>query len=371
MKRTLSLILAVLMLLSLSSTAFAATGDIAIKHDLQCEGQHEVYVNPGDVITVHYYVSASENASVSTMQDEIFYDHEFFEVVEGSNKASEGFRDFISTLQIRLSTKHFVFFNTITSHEFTSAPAEVGTFRLKVLAEKGDSYVRNTSCMAFDINAAQFGCEVEDLHVIIKDSHYHDDSGDCKRDKFCPMYDFIDLDLYAWYHDPVHFCLENHIMYGMGNSIFEPNGSTSRAMIVTMLYNMAGEPASDYKMTYKDVNDYDWFAEPIRWATETGVVFGYSDEEFGPNDPITREQMAAILTRYCDEIRGIDISNQTDNLPFEDTDDITPYAYGYICWCYNMGIISGREGNVFEPKGLCTRAEAATFVYNLYLLFGL
>ena len=118
----------------------------------------------------------------------------------------------------------------------------------------------------------------------------------CPKDNTCPMAAFADLDRACWYHDGVHWALENGIMGGTGAGRFDPDAATTRAMIVTMLYRLEGEPASGYRMTFLDVPEGQWYTEAIRWAAEHGIVNGYSADAFGPSDELTREQLVTILS---------------------------------------------------------------------------
>lgn len=135
MKKALSLILSLVMAAMLCVPAFAATSSgIVLTYDLHCGGEHDIVVQTGDIITVAYDLSASEETDVSATQNEIYYDHSFFQIVAGSNKASAGFEDYTTTLQERLSGKRYVYFNTMTTHTHTTTPVEIGTFQLKVIA---------------------------------------------------------------------------------------------------------------------------------------------------------------------------------------------------------------------------------------------
>ena len=111
----------------------------------------------------------------------------------------------------------------------------------------------------------------------------------CPQDESCPMYGFTDLDMAAWYHDGVHYCLENGLMAGTSGSTFNPEGVTTRGQIVTILWRLAGSPQVDYLMDFSDVSEDAYYGEAIRWAASEGIVGGYGAGLFGPNDPITRE----------------------------------------------------------------------------------
>ena len=187
--------------------------------------------------------------------------------------------------------------------------------------------------------------------------------GACPKDDTCPMTAFTDLDKSSWYHDGVHWAIENGVMNGVGNDRFEPSGTTSRGMIVTMLYRMEGEPASDYAMTFRDVEDGKWYAEAVRWAADNGIVNGYSDDAFGPNDPVTREQIVTILLRYA-RYKGVDTeAGELKPLEgFDDTRDISDWAVKAFRWAVDAGIIQGTGGGKISPKLDASRAQVATML---------
>lgn len=185
----------------------------------------------------------------------------------------------------------------------------------------------------------------------------------CARDESCPMSAFTDLDLSAWYHDGVHWALDNSVMNGVGGGLFDPNGDTSRAMIVTMLYRMEGEPKSDYAMTFADVAEGQWYTEAVRWAAENGIVTGYDTETFGPSDKLTREQLATILCRYA-KYKGVEtaLGETTPLSGFNDTLEVSDWAIKSVRWAVDAGIINGVGDGTLSPKTSATRAQVATML---------
>ena len=182
----------------------------------------------------------------------------------------------------------------------------------------------------------------------------------CRKDSTCPIEPYTDAVNTAWYHDGVHFCLESGLMAGVSAASFLPDGSVTRAQVVTILWRQEGRPAVNYAMQFKDVPAGEWFTEAVRWAVSSGVVTGYSDTAFGPNDTITREQFAAILYRYA-QYKGMDVSagGDTDILGFDDAPSISAYAVPAIRWACGSGIISGVSARTLAPQGLTSRAQAA------------
>lgn len=115
---------------------------------------------------------------------------------------------------------------------------------------------------------------------------------DCPGDETCPMAQFTDLNMDLWYHDGIHYCLENGLMNGVGNALFAPNGTITRAQIVTIIYRLEGEPAVTDGSAFTDVADGTWYTDAVAWAAANEIMGGYGNGLFGPNDPITREQFA-------------------------------------------------------------------------------
>ena len=174
---------------------------------------------------------------------------------------------------------------------------------------------------------------------------------------------FDDVGWADWFHDNVVYVYENGLMNGTGAAVFEPDGTVTRGMIVTILHRLEGEPAVNYLMPFADVAEGAWYAEAVRWAASEGIVTGVSETLFAPNDPITREQFAAILWRYA-KYKGFDVSigESTNILSYADFGEIGEYAIPALQWACGEGIISGRGEGVLDPRGTATRAEAAAML---------
>lgn len=182
-------------------------------------------------------------------------------------------------------------------------------------------------------------------------------ASDCPRDDSCPMAAFSDTELGAWYHDGVHYCLENDLMVGTGKTTFEPDAVTTRGMIATILWRLEGSPMVSHPMDYDDVTLEDWYGEAVRWADSVGVVNGYGNGKFGPNDPITREQMAAMLWRYA-ESPNVDGSLSA----FVDGAQTSDWAQSAMIWAVDQELINGVGHNELASYGQATRAQAATIL---------
>lgn len=174
---------------------------------------------------------------------------------------------------------------------------------------------------------------------------------------------FADVAENAWYTDAVRYVYEHDLMDGIGSTTFAPDATTSRAMIATILWRMAGSPAVNGSIGFSDVADGQWYSEAIRWAASEGIVDGYGNGSFGPNDPITREQFAAMLWRYAASA-GYDVSigESTNILSYADETNVSEYAIPAMQWACGSGVITGISEATLVPLGEATRAQAATML---------
>ena len=169
-----------------------------------------------------------------------------------------------------------------------------------------------------------------------------------------------------WYASAVRFVYEEGLFAGTSETTFSPNDKMTRAMLVTVLWRHAGRPEASHEAGFDDVpgtgDKSCYYAVPVAWAKEYGIVAGISDTEFGPNRQVTREQLAAILYRYCVKYWGIEAKNDTDLDQFSDADEVSGFAEEAIKWAVGNGIISGMGDGTLEPKGSATRAQVASML---------
>ena len=195
----------------------------------------------------------------------------------------------------------------------------------------------------------------------------------CAKDDSCPLGAFGDLTAAAWYHDGVHYCLENGLMRGVSGGKFLPDGSTTRAQLVTVLWRLEGSPETTGAVRFGDTAGGAWYTEAVRWAAGCGVVKGYDNGCFGPNDAVTREQMAAILYRYAQH-KGYDVSagKDTNILSFSDAFAVSEYAIPAMQWACGSGLMTGAQrdgGMLLAPRDTTTRAQAATLIMRFQSAF--
>ena len=175
-----------------------------------------------------------------------------------------------------------------------------------------------------------------------------------------PDFPFADVAKGSWYYEGVRYAYENGLMSGTGEGTFSPDLPTGRGMLVTILYRLAGSPAAG-SASFTDVAKGQWYADGVAWASANGVVSGYPDGSFRPNDTITREQMAAILYQYA-RIQGKLDDSRADLSIFSDLDSLSAYAKEPMSWAVAQGLFSGVSADTLAPGGSTTRAQAAVIL---------
>lgn len=174
---------------------------------------------------------------------------------------------------------------------------------------------------------------------------------------------FSDVKSGDWFYGTVEYVVENGLMNGTSDTSFAPYADTTRAMIVTILWRLEGEPAPLGNCQFVDVPAGAWYAEAVTWAAEKGIVTGLTATEFGPDANITREQFATILWRYAKNYKGYDVSvgEDTNILSYTDAFNVSEYAIPAMQWACGAGLINGIDG-ALQPAGFANRAQAATIL---------
>ena len=169
---------------------------------------------------------------------------------------------------------------------------------------------------------------------------------------------FSDVSADAWYADAVAYVRDNGLMSGTSAAAFDPDGTMTRAMLAQTLYRAAGSPAVSGSDSFTDTAEGTWYADAVLWASRQGVISGYGSGLFGTDDPVTREQIAAILWRYAGSPAA---EAGTD---FADEADISAYAAQAVDWARASGVVNGADGNLFLPRASATRAQVAVILRN-------
>ena len=174
---------------------------------------------------------------------------------------------------------------------------------------------------------------------------------------------FTDISEKDWFYGDVMFVYENGLMLGTSKTLFSPHETAMRGMMATILWRMEGSPVPKGKNSFTDVEAGKWYADAITWTAENGIFAGYGKDKFGPDDSITREQLAAIFYRYAD-YKGYDLTVKGDLDKFKDADKITDYAKTAMQWAVGSGLVKGKSGNLLDPQGTATRAEIAAMLHR-------
>lgn len=161
-----------------------------------------------------------------------------------------------------------------------------------------------------------------------------------------------------WAEEGIRFCVEAGLFQGTSDTKFSPEQSMNRAMLVTVLWRLAGEPKVSGKNTFSDVAAGTYYADAIRWASKNGIAEGYSDGTFGVDDSVTRQQLALFLYRYAKHM-GYDVSKVASLSGFSDAGEVAVWAKTAMGWVTGEGIITGSTGGQLLPKGNATRAQVA------------
>ena len=177
---------------------------------------------------------------------------------------------------------------------------------------------------------------------------------------------YTDVNADAWYAEAVSYAVEQGLMTGTSSTTFAPEATLTRAMMAQIFYNLEGKPSLDNEILgypYADVDADAWYTDAVYWARLKGLVSGYSEDKFGPNDPITREQLASILCRYA-AYKDEDVSAKADLSAFSDASAASAWAVDSLKWAVSEGILSGKSGSLLDPTGTATRAEVAQMLMN-------
>ena len=162
-----------------------------------------------------------------------------------------------------------------------------------------------------------------------------------------------------WAEETILEAVYRGLFNGVSSDLFDPDSAITRAMFVTVLYRMDGQPAVDQKAGFTDVAEGSYYAAAVDWAAKNGIVNGVSETSFDPDAAITREQMAAILYRYA-AYWELDVSAEADLSAYEDASSVSAYAQAAMQWAVANGVINGTSATTLEPAGTATRAQAAT-----------
>lgn len=246
---------------------------------------------------------------------------------------------------------------------------------IEIIAEASSkkAYLKNITCMTDDIvligkNAVSIGqitsnSEIELDFARISSSN-KDDEYKCDGGKNCPIKHFKDVNHTEWYHEDLDYVVKNGLMNGVSSNEFEPHESTTRAMVVTILYRLADKPKVKYKNIFEDVEENTWYTDAIIWANSEKIVLGYGDNTFAPDQPITREEMVTILYRYNEYKKYSTHTNSPKKIQtFSDYGAVSTWAFEAMKWACGEGIINGSDGLIL-PQDNTERCQIAAILHR-------
>ncbi len=174
---------------------------------------------------------------------------------------------------------------------------------------------------------------------------------------------FSDVREGDWFVEDVAYTYQNGLMNGIGNSLFAPDASATRGTIVTILYRMEKEPAAAGNLIFDDVQAGAYYVQAVKWASNNGIMNGYGNGKFGPDDLVTREQLAVVLYRYA-RYKGYDTMARGNLSEFVDQKEISDYAVDAISWAKAEGLINGTSSYTLSPRGKAARAQVAAMLHR-------
>lgn len=263
---------------------------------------------------------------------------------------------------------------TRNGYTVKAASTENGTIQLSTdRAEKDEtvtvSLLPDGGCIAQGVTVVdETGQQIE---VRSSGTEYSFIMPDCSvtvQAQFIRVLPFLDVYADQWYWDQICYIYENKIMVGTSETLFQPDMTTTRGMVATTLYHMAGSPETSENTIFNDVSPEHYYAVPVIWAHENQIAAGYGSGKFGPNDGVTREQLAVMLYRYA-SYAGLNTAGTSTALDkFSDKAEISSYAVQAMTWACGSGLLDGYGDGTLKPNGLLTRAELATVLMQFHEL---
>jgi hypothetical protein len=355
-KRAKAALTALLLFFMLCVPALAADGSRSFSFSLTSDNGSTITANLGSEFTVDFTLrrtDSSEEWAMYAWQTEIAYDAEAFEIVEGSVTVPDGVG---SSLHLSGSTGKVYFNDFSFSKSGDSYPAvlEGCSFRLRVIGQGGEYSIRNTNYkVSTEGGMDTYSAEAADLTVTVRSVRASER--------------FTDVPAGSWYEEAIGFVTDRGLFQGTSDTTFSPELSMTRAMLVTVLWRLDGKPSPSAAAGFDDVPGGQWYSEAVSWAAANGIVDGYGDGRFGPDDPITREQMAVILYRYC-AFKGYETSEPADISRYDDAESVSSWAREAMCWANGAGLITGMTETTLAPKETATRAQVATILMRFVRL---
>lgn len=220
---------------------------------------------------------------------------------------------------------------------------------------------------SFPLDAAQGGAEQQEFPLCMLKLHHTDPATGEEESLvfYLQIYGEVlvpfDVSPTDWYYDAVSYVLSNGIFSGVGDGLFSPDGQLARAHLAQVLWTMAGSP-SGAASSFPDVPGSEWYYNPVSWCQQKELILGYSTGDFGPMDPLSREQMAVILYRYA-KLNGVSLTAIGDLSRFSDAGQVSPWAQEEMRWAVSHNLLPNSGGGTLNPQELVTRGELAFVVH--------
>ena len=173
-----------------------------------------------------------------------------------------------------------------------------------------------------------------------------------------------------YYYDAVQEMAERGLFYGTTNYTFSPDGSMTRAMLVTVLWRLAGEPTPAQSTSFTDIPSDSYYAQSVAWAYETGITQGITSTTFAPERSLTRQELATFLYRYAQQM-GYSTTAYNPLSKFSDKDAVGDFALSSMRWAVGAKIIQGMDSSTLQPEGTATRAQTATMLSRFIAYYGI
>ena len=349
-KKLIALLLTLVMLLAIPGAAALAT-DNSQSFEIALTSDKSGELKAGDEMSVTCTLrrtDKTESWQMYAWQTEIAFDNSVFELVEGSVSPASGVGSSVHP-GVLVDKVYFNAYSFSASGEEYPAEFTAGTFTLRVKNSGGGNYeVKSTNYhVSTKGGADHYAIAAKDLTVSVK------------GDPALSAARFKDIPSGAWYSDAVSFVVSHGLFNGTGEDTFSPSSDMTRAMLVTVLWRLAGSPEVSAASKFTDVQPGAWYSGAVSWANERGIVTGYDEKTFGTNDSVTRQQMATILYRYA-QSRGIAGTKTGDLAGFTDRGEVASWASDAMAWGNGTGLITGRTESNLVPNGTANRAEVAT-----------
>lgn len=342
----------------------------------------EQVVKPGDNVTIEIKVEIPSNTKIQGIQVDFEYSEDFPEIDSSKTIIS---KNTTTWTNIGITEKNMVAFGNVNRN----STEVIGKLSFKVpdtIAGDKDYILKITEAVAAT-STEEVQCTLNKKSVLIKvrddkqpsssvnqnenstgsttvipekpinNNEPEDVTSQKEVDEFLGFEDVLKSD---WFYESVKFVKRNNLMSGTSQTQFAPNTNLTRGMLVTILYRIENNPQCG-EPEFLDVEKNLWYSSGVAWAAENGIVNGIGNGLFGPNNNITREQIAVILYNYT-KFNKIELVNGDDLRMFIDKSEVSSWAIDGVQWAVAKKLISGKGDGILDPKGNATRAEIATIL---------